>query len=244
MSAPTTAAWEKDEFWKEVVSVLTRGKKLRPDSYLQRLSAEELQLLYSVLSSGQSFAEQVKAAPKFRGGSRDGEAPSDSTLHELSKAMRQVWALRRLEGVSMVQAATQRRGELLGLDPKITNAVCQIVAEEALAQEAAGRVGDFAISAAHVLMARESGISKAELEKEKIKLRQQAEDRAERALQLEINKYLDLAAEKLLDQALRKRADEINASSMSQTDKIAAMRAAAFKDVEALRASGKLQIPK
>ena len=69
-------------------------------------------------------------------------------------------------------------------------------------------------------------------------------EQKERALRLEIDKFELLAAEKMLDQALRKKADEINASNLSQADKIAAMRQAAFKDVAALQASGKLQIPK
>lgn len=53
-----------------------------------------------------------------------------------------------------------------------------------------------------------------------------------------------LAAEKILDKALRAKADEINASSLSQADKIAAMRKAAFKDVDELQKSGRLKIPK
>ncbi|MDE2098221.1 MAG: hypothetical protein KGL39_13280 [Patescibacteria group bacterium] len=52
------------------------------------------------------------------------------------------------------------------------------------------------------------------------------------------------AAAKMLDKALRERADEINSSSLSQADKIAAMREAAFKDVEELQKSGRLKIPK
>lgn len=63
-------------------------------------------------------------------------------------------------------------------------------------------------------------------------------------LHLDREKFELLAAEKMLDKALRQKADEINASGLSQADKIAAMRKVAFKDVETLQASGKLKIPK
>ena len=96
----------------------------------------------------------------------------------------------------------------------------------------------------YLRLAKQTARTKASHETQKIALRKQAEERAERKLQFEVNKYLDLAAGKLLDKALRSKADEINASDMSQADKIAAMRKAAFSDVDALQASGKVQIPK
>lgn len=51
-------------------------------------------------------------------------------------------------------------------------------------------------------------------------------------------------SEKLLDQALRAKADEINSSNMSNADKIAAMRREAFKSVDELQQSGRVKIPK
>lgn len=63
-------------------------------------------------------------------------------------------------------------------------------------------------------------------------------------LELELEKFKDFAAEKLLDKALRAKADEINNSGMSNAAKIAAMRKAAFADVDELQASGAVQIPK
>jgi hypothetical protein len=63
-------------------------------------------------------------------------------------------------------------------------------------------------------------------------------------LKLEREKFEVLAAEKMLDKALRAKADELNASTLSQADKIAAMRKAAFKDVDELQKSGNLKIPK
>jgi DNA uptake protein ComE-like DNA-binding protein len=51
-------------------------------------------------------------------------------------------------------------------------------------------------------------------------------------------------AEKMLDEALLRRAQEIAGSGMTQAAKIAAMRKAAFADVDALEASGKIEIPR
>lgn len=52
------------------------------------------------------------------------------------------------------------------------------------------------------------------------------------------------SAEKMLNAALRARADEINASSMTNAAKIAAMRQAAFAEIDELQASGAVVIPK
>src|SRR6267154_565800 len=66
----------------------------------------------------------------------------------------------------------------------------------------------------------------------------------EKILALERDKFETDVAKKLLDKALRLKADEINASDMSNADKIAAMRREAFKSVDELEKSGEVQIPK
>lgn len=66
----------------------------------------------------------------------------------------------------------------------------------------------------------------------------------ERELKLAEEKFELEFSEKILDKALREHAERIANSSLSQADKIAAMRQAAFKDVEALQQSGKLKLPK
>jgi hypothetical protein len=88
-----------------------------------------------------------------------------------------------------------------------------------------------------------SARTKAQLEKAKLKLRERAEDRMSLKLKMEMDKRLDAACEKLLDAATRAKADEINASSMSQAEKIKAMRQEYFKDVDELMASGKVVLP-
>lgn len=92
-------------------------------------------------------------------------------------------------------------------------------------------------------LAERSAKFNAELETEKLKLARQAEARQQEALKLERQKFELLAAEKMLDQALRRKAEEIAASNLSHADKIAAMRQAAFADVDALQASGQIKLP-
>lgn len=160
---PTQRAWELDPFWREAVAVITGGRKLRPEHYLDKLTAEELERLRLALSCSGTYAEQQKLCPARRGGPTDGALPSLSVIAEISQAMRQVNVLRGLEKLTAINAAAKERCQQLGLDPKMTDSVCRIVGEEALNQEAQGIVGDFAINAAQVLLGRESGLTRAEL---------------------------------------------------------------------------------
>jgi hypothetical protein len=54
---------------------------------------------------------------------------------------------------------------------------------------------------------------------------------------------LNSVCEKLLNAALRAKADEINQTSMTQAEKIKAMRQEYFRDVDELMASGKVVLP-
>jgi hypothetical protein len=47
----------------------------------------------------------------------------------------------------------------------------------------------------------------------------------------------------MLDEVLRRKAEAIANSDLSNADKIAAMRKAAFEDVDALEKSGEVEIP-
>ncbi len=171
-TSPTKpAAWEEDSFWREVVAVLTGGKKLRGEHYLQNLSAEELEQLRSALSAPGNLSDQAKLCPARRGGKTDGEQPVPSLLSEISQALREVVTLRSLQRQDLISAATKDRCGQLGLDPQLTNAVVRVVAEEALRQQAENQVGSFAISAANVLLMAEGSRTKARQEEVKIGLR-------------------------------------------------------------------------
>lgn len=78
----------------------------------------------------------------------------------------------------------------------------------------------------------------------KLVLDREKGEREDRKLTLERERFEIESAEKMLSEALRRRAEEIANSNLSNGDKIAAMRKVAFKSVDELEASGKVQIPK
>lgn len=139
--------------------VLTGGKKLRSEHYLDKLPAEALEQLRLALSCSGTFAEQQKLCPPRQGGDRDGGLPGITTLGEIAQAMRQVTVLRELERRGLVEAAAKRRCGELGFNSQLTNAVVSIVGEEALKEHAAGVVDKFALKAANVLIKREGQIA-------------------------------------------------------------------------------------
>jgi hypothetical protein len=170
---PSSAAWENDPFWREVVAVLTHGQKLRGEHYLQNLSEEDLESLQVALSCAGTLAQQREICPKRKGGATDGSLPPISLLSQISQAMREVTTLRALQRQDIISAATKDRCGSLGLDPQLTNAVVRIVGEEALRQQAENQVGNFAISAANVLLLAEGMRTKGKLEEVKVGLRKE-----------------------------------------------------------------------
>ncbi len=69
-------------------------------------------------------------------------------------------------------------------------------------------------------------------------------DQGDEKLAIEREKLERLIAEKLLTEAVRRKAEEISNSNLSNAEKISAMRKVAFADVDALEASGEVQLPK
>ncbi len=200
---PTPRAWEADEFWSEVVNVITGGKKLRPDHYLAALDAPALESLRLALSSSGTLAEQQKLCPPRQGGKRDGEPPSLRCLSELQSAIRQVVMLRGLERNRLVEAAAKQRCATLGLNAQLTNAVLQVVGEEALAQHAQGVVGKWSLQAANALMKREGQLL--------------AQEKFHNALKGELEKAMDAFAQELkgnpqLLEAYQRFRAEVNAA--------------------------------
>ena len=81
---------------------------------------------------------------------------------------------------------------------------------------------------------------------QKLELDRRKLNQADESLRLErrrLDALLDKAAERLLNESLRQQAATIASSSMSNAEKIAALRKAAFADVDALEASGQVQLP-
>jgi hypothetical protein len=75
-------------------------------------------------------------------------------------------------------------------------------------------------------------------------LKARSEDRADRELEFEREKWWVEWAEKILSEPLRRRAEEIADSDLSNADMIAAMRKEAFRSVDELQASGQVIIPR
>ena len=81
---------------------------------------------------------------------------------------------------------------------------------------------------------------------QKLELDRRKLNQADESLRLErrrLDALLDKAAERLLNESLRQQAATIASSSMTNAEKIAALRKAAFADVDALEASGQVQLP-
>ena len=81
---------------------------------------------------------------------------------------------------------------------------------------------------------------------QKLELDRRKLNQADESLRLErrrLDALLDKAAERLLNESLRQQAAAIASSSMSNAEKIAALRKAAFADVDALEASGQVHLP-
>ena len=188
MKNPTSSAWSQDSFWRDVVAILTSGKKLRGEHYLQKLSASELDSLRLALSSSGTFLEQQKLCPARHGGATDGELPGIALLSEISQAMRQANVLREMQTQRLAESAAKGRCAELGLDPTLTNAVVRIVGEEALDQKTKQQVGSFAISVANVLLMAEGMRTKGKQEEVKIELKKKAEKRMQEKLDFEREK--------------------------------------------------------
>lgn len=155
MNAITKPAWEEDEFWRELVNLMTGGKKLRSDAYLQFCTAEDLDLLQVCLSSGLPFVAIQQKAPPWRGGQFDGKPPGVGTLSEIASAMRQMSLLNNLERQQMINAATKARANVLGVDPSLVDTVLRALSEEALKRQADGMADGMLGKAASALLKRE-----------------------------------------------------------------------------------------
>lgn len=223
---------------------------LRSDCYEKAIAGHSLDALdsvYSLLLSGKPVEQLLADFPTWPAGTRfAGQLPGLNMLYEVKQRLSTEQTLNSLGQVAkFVGKLRERASGLPGADqPQVLDSVITLVGEELIQSRLGGGSIAKNLEVVDRLITAQSAKTHAQQEEVKIKLREKAEERQSRKLQLDVDKYLDLAAEKLLDASLRKRADEINASTLSQADKIRAMREAAFKDVAALQASGKLQIPK
>lgn len=186
------------------------------NSYEAQLSDGDLHWLHAALLARSPSDKQIREKlPPWKSGPRTGQKVSLATLSNIRD---------RLELEEDFQANEQTVDSLLAAEKE---------ANPDITQEELDRKG---LKFFTLLSIRQRD-AKTFARMQKIKA-------TDRSWSLEREKFELLAAEKMLSKALREKADEINASSLSQADKIAAMRQAAFADVAALQASGSLEIPK
>ena len=95
----------------------------------------------------------------------------------------------------------------------------------------------------HLRLAKETAETNAALEQAKLTLLQRKVGQKDEAIKLARERFETEIAEKMLSEELRAKAAAINASDLSNADKIAAMRAAAFAEVDAMQKSGKVVLP-
>jgi hypothetical protein len=184
-------------------------------------------------TGGLAFAQAQLAA--------DGMKVALSTLSEACR----VWEL----GDDFASADTEEREivKFLQQFPGITADAVAATGQLAFtlaAKRSRDREGWIALE--KLRLEKETAALTAELEKAKLALRERQVAQKDEQIVIErvrLDVLLNDAAAKLLDKAIRARADEINASDMSNAEKIAAMRRAAFAEIDALQASGKVVIP-
>lgn len=143
-------------------------------------------------------------------------------------------------------ASAMLAGQLLeimeGLRDLRENAEGKIQNEEGSAERLAGIAKAVDSVSRAIAYVRRGDHDAAKLDLDRRKLEQA--DESLRLERIRLNAILDKAAERLLDETLRQQAASIANSSLSNAEKIAALRKAAFADVDALEASGAVELPK
>ncbi|MDD5349494.1 MAG: hypothetical protein PHQ12_04710 [Chthoniobacteraceae bacterium] len=206
-------------------------RKIRSDSLYAQLTPEQRDLLFEwLLDEGLSYeAAALLCTEKF------GLSPSHSALCGFLAQHGFAWRMDRAKQLADDKATSLPKD----FDSKKKAALAQREFEKAFNDLSTQEV----IALQRLDLDRQIARTQGEIELEKlkiarIKLQQKEEDQA-----LAREKFETDVAEKLLDAALRSAAEKIATSDLSNAEKIAAMRKAAFADVDELQASGKVVIP-
>lgn len=231
---------------------------LRPDSYehaIARQSLEHLEQVYAqVLAPGQTMEEARENCPPWPAAGTSGapskyagKLPSQNTLCEIGTRLRTEATLNDLGRVShFVDKVRSRATKLpIGQQPKVLDTIMTLVGEEMVQQKLTGGKSVLEnLDAVDRLLSNDIAKTKAQFEQQKIDIRKQAEERQRNKLKFEMDKLKDQVSAKLLDKAVRDAAEKIATStSMTRTQQIAAMRKAAFADVDEMERSGAVKLP-
>lgn len=183
------------------------------------------------------FAEQPINAQNLsdwrNGGYQDWLNKKDR-VHRVRELAAQATELARANGGSIAEGALAiASGRILEALEKLDDATAdgkKLSAPE-LAEVLSGAVGSLV------------SVRSAEIAAVRNKQNDRRLDQNDTKLQMERTRLEVLVCEKLLTDAVRRRADEIANSNLSNADKITAMRAVAFADIDALEQSGEVKLP-
>jgi tRNA A37 N6-isopentenylltransferase MiaA len=188
----------------------------RADRYEAQLTDAELTALHGALMGGKQTLEKIRAAaPPWRDGAQKGKTPSMATLSNIRDRL--------------VMEETFRANE------QTTEAILAQVAEED-PQLPKDRLDEIGQRLFKTLSIRQLDVN--------AWVQLQKAEKATGDLKLARERFEVEVAEKLLDEVTRRRVDEIAENkSLSEVDRINAIRKVYFADVDALQASGAVQIP-
>lgn len=114
MKLPFQRPWQADEYWNDVVAVMSNGKRVRKDAYLDMLDQAGLDALRCALALP-GLEAAAAAAPPWPAGKWTGRQPSTQLLSEIGEACRQVDCLLRMKANDVLNMAAKKEAKRLGL---------------------------------------------------------------------------------------------------------------------------------
>ena len=208
------------------------ARKIRSDSLYAQLTPEQRDMLFEwLLDEGISYEDAAAlCAEKF------GLNPSASSLCGFLTQHGFSWRMDRAKELANDKATSLPKD----FDAKKRAALAQREFEKAFHNLGTQEL----IALQRLDLDRQIAKTQGEIELEKLKIARVKLGQKEKDQELAREKFEMDFAKRLLDAAFRAVAEGIATSDLSNADKIAAMRKAAFSDVDELQASGKVVIPK
>ena len=213
---------------------MSKPRKTRSDAKLDKLPAEQQELIHGwCVQDGLQSASQRCAS----------ELKVTIAVSSVAEWMKR-YELRRMfsEADSKAKAVEDLlRHEFPGATAEKIAAAGQLV----FTMEASNaKDRDAFIALESLRLAKQVAEGNAQVAKRKLQQMETRIGQKDLEIALAREKFEMEAAEKMLSAAMRAKADEINNSNLSNAAKIAAMRAAAFAEIDELQRSGKVVIPK
>jgi len=208
------------------------ARKIRSDSLYAQLKPEQRDLLFSwLLDEGIGLEEaSARCAEQF------GLQPAESSLSGFLRQHGFVWRMDRAKEIANDKATKLPKD----FDAKKRTMLAQREFEVASHDLNGSQI----IALQRLDLDRQIAETQGKIELQKLIIARVKLDQKTQDQKLAREKFEMDVAKKLLDATFRAQANEIANSDLSNADKIAAMRKAAFADVDELQASGKVVIPR